>query len=329
MSVHSPITSLESGDAAPGRNCPLHYRYAPADLARPPDLRAGVLYVIGGLYGNRPALEAVLGLATRETGPVTLVFNGDFNWFNIDDAGFHAINEEVLKHHAMRGNVETEIASEDPATGCGCGYPDWVGDDDVERSNEIIAHLRMTARRHPGLRERLGVLPMHLVAEVDEMRVGIVHGDAESLAGWSFSQELLATPDTATQLAMHFEQANVRVFASSHTCLPVATDYESRRGRCVLINNGAAGMPNFERMTCGVITRIAPDASPSVKPLYATRLDSVLIEALPVHYDPARWLEQFSANWPEGTAAHQSYYRRLTQGPLYGLAQAVRWRVSP
>ncbi len=64
----------------PGRSCPLHYRYTPEALAREPDLRAATLYVIGGLYGNWPALEAITALAEQERDPVTLVFNGDFNW---------------------------------------------------------------------------------------------------------------------------------------------------------------------------------------------------------------------------------------------------------
>ena len=33
----------------PGRNCPLHYRYAPESLNRPADFIADTLYVIGGL----------------------------------------------------------------------------------------------------------------------------------------------------------------------------------------------------------------------------------------------------------------------------------------
>jgi hypothetical protein len=158
------------------------------------------------------------------------------------------------------------------------------------------------------------------------MRVAIVHGDAESLAGWSFSQEALARPLASARLSPYFEQANVRVFASSHTCLPVAAACESRHGRCVLINNGAAGMPNFEAGSFGLITRIASVPSPAgAAALYATRLSVLHIEALPVRYDAARWLEQFAANWPPGTAGHESYYRRITQGPRYTLHQAVRW----
>ena len=285
--------------------------------------------MVGGLYGNSPALATILELAAQESGPVTLAFNGDFNWFNIDDAGFAAINREVLEHRAIRGNVETEIAGEDATAGCGCSYPEWVTDAEVERSNEIIAYLHTTAQRHPGLRERLAALPMHLVATVAGVRVAIVHGDAESLAGWNFSQEMLSAPGAPERLSAHFDQANVRVFASSHTCLPVATDCVSRQGRCVLINNGAAGMPNFERTTCGVVTRVASSPFPRGEPLYATRLGSLCIEALPVHYDAARWLEQFTINWPPGTAAHRSYHQRIMQGPRYVLSQAVRWRSQP
>ena len=328
MSFRSPVTDPER--AAPGRHCPPHYRYTSSDLARSPDIRAGVLYVVGGLYGNTLALETILELAAEESAPVTLAFNGDFNWFNVDDAAFRAINEGVLKNYAVRGNVETEIAGDDEAAGCGCGYPDWVSDAEVARSNEIIACLRTTALRFPGLRERLAALPMHLVAEVAGVRVAIVHGDADSLAGWSFSQEMLAAPGAPARLATNFEQANVQVFASTHTCLPVAIDCGSRLGRCILINNGAAGMPNFEGTTGGLITRIAARPAPAgIEPLYATRLGTLRVEALPVHYDALQWQEQFRTNWPPGSAAHESYYRRITQGPRYTLSQAVRWHVSP
>src|SRR5512134_2753840 len=121
-------------DFRPGRSCPVSYRYAPADIAHASPLEAETLYVIGGLYGNEPALAEIRKRASRERGAVTLVFNGDFNWFNAGSAEFASVNEEVLRHVALRGNVETEIAGEDAAAGCGCGYPDFVGNAEVERS---------------------------------------------------------------------------------------------------------------------------------------------------------------------------------------------------
>ena len=87
----------------------MRYRYGPAALAHAPEQTAETLYVVGGLYGNRPALAALRQLAAQEPGPVRLCFNGDFNWFNVDDAGFAAVNRAVLEHDACLGNVEAEL----------------------------------------------------------------------------------------------------------------------------------------------------------------------------------------------------------------------------
>ena len=70
----------------PGRTCPTAYRYSPRVFDRAPEIEADTLYVAGGLYGNVEALAAIAALAAREPGPVTLVFNGDFHWFDVDDA---------------------------------------------------------------------------------------------------------------------------------------------------------------------------------------------------------------------------------------------------
>ena len=302
----------------PGRSCPRHYRYSPAVFSRAADLEAQSLYIVGGLYGNPFALEAVLDLARREN--ATLVFNGDFNWFDVDSEGFGAINETVLRHAALRGNVETEIAGEDAGAGCGCGYPDWVGEAEVERSNEILKRLRETARGHPDLRERLGVLPMHLVAEVGGLRVGIAHGDAESLAGWQFSQEALRErPGHAEAL---LAGAAIDVFACTHTCLPVMQDFATPRGTALIVNNGAAGMPNFRDTRFGVATRIA--SAPSTQALYGVRLGGTVVEAVPVRYDYEAWMARFDRVWPAGSPAALSYRKRIASGPGYEVEQAVR-----
>ena len=302
----------------PGRSCPRHYRYSPAVFSRAADLEAQSLYIVGGLYGNPFALEAVLDLARREN--ATLVFNGDFNWFDVDSEGFGAINETVLRHAALRGNVETEIAGEDAGAGCGCGYPDWVGEAEVERSNEILKRLRETARGHPDLRARLGDLSMHLVAEVGGLRIGIAHGDAESLAGWQFSQEALRErPEHAEAL---LAGAAIDVFACTHTCLPVMQDFATPRGTALIVNNGAAGMPNFRDTRFGVATRIA--SAPSTQALYGARLGGTVVEAVPVRYDYEAWMARFDRVWPAGSPAAFSYRKRIASGPGYEVEQAVR-----
>jgi hypothetical protein len=304
----------------PGRSCPLHYRYAPASLNRPPEIVAGTLYVVGGLYGNLPALRAIKALAAAEPGPVSLAFNGDFNWFNTDTDGFAAINKAVLAHHVLRGNVETELAADDDAAGCGCAYPASVSDAEVERSNAMLARLRATARSLPQLRAQLAALPMNLVAEVGGLRVAIVHGDCESLAGWTYDESML---DQAS-VAAHFTATRARIIASSHTCLPVAVKLDTVQGPCALFNNGAAGMPNFAGTAFGVITRIATTPAQTAAALYGTVINGVHIDALAVAYDPLQWQQEFAANWPEGSAGHLSYHQRITSGPRYGLNRAMR-----
>ena len=308
----------------PGRHCPLSYRHSPPSLATAPAIVAQTLYVIGGLYGNRQALDWIEARSARESSPVTLVFNGDFHWFDVDRTVFDAINRSVLdpRHIALRGNVETEIASEDYGPGCGCGYPDYVSDAEVERSNRILSRLRETARSLPGERARLGALPARFAAEVAGVRIGIVHGDAESLAGWGFSQESLRDRSQRDTAAAWFGAAGVRVFASTHTCLPVMQAFHTPRGRCLLANNGAAGMPNFGGTRHGLLTRIS--MTPSRDALYSESIEGVRIEALPVPYDHDGFERDFLASWPAGSPAHASYHRRILEGPAYRLEDAVR-----
>ncbi|MGH8618470.1 MAG: hypothetical protein ACREUW_12335 [Burkholderiales bacterium] len=313
--------------AAPGRACPADYGTPPGALAGAPAFTADTLYVVGGLYGNAPALEALLARAAREPVPPRIVFNGDFHWFDADPDTFARVQASVLRHTALRGNVETELAHEDRGAGCGCGYPAWVGDAEVERSNRIMTTLAATARRHPAARGTLAALPATLVATVGGLRVGIVHGDTASLAGWRYAQENLATPAARAALAADFEANDLRVTASSHTCLPVATLISARAGRCALINNGAAGMPNFAGTTHGVFTRIAHTPAPDA--LYRATLDGVAVEALPLHYDAPTFLRGFDRQWPAGSPAALSYRERIVRGPAYAIAQATRDGFEP
>ena len=305
----------------PGRACPLAYRYGPVALRSAPAIEAGTLYVAGGLYGNPFALESLLELVSREPG-ARLVFNGDFNWFDVDSTDFRRVNETVLSHTATRGNVETELAMPASGAGCGCGYPDWVADEDVARSNRIQERLRATAVEQPGLTARLGALPMYMVARVGGTRVGIVHGDAHSLSGWGYSQEVLATPEGLAAAGSDLDAAEVRVIASSHTCLPVIQRIDAASGEAVLANNGAAGMPNFRGTRYGLVTRISVRA-PSAA-LYGVRVGAVHVHAVPVEYDSAAWERRFVEQWPAGSDAYQSYFRRISLGPAYGQGEALR-----
>ena len=307
---------------APGRSCPLHYLYSPRDLARAPDLAAHTLYVIGGLYGNPQALDAVEALAALEAGPVTLLFNGDFHWFDHAPALFRDIDARVLAHQALRGNVETELASDDGDAGCGCAYPEWVPDPIVARSNAIEQRLRETARRDPGARTRLAALPMHQVVQVGDARVAVVHGDGVSLAGWGFARRALARPAGAARAAQWLEAAAADVFACTHTCEPLWMRLVHDGHAGVVINNGAAGMPNFSGEHRGVVTRVSV-APPLPDALYGGEVRGVHVHALALDYDRDAWWSLFTSLWPEGSDAHLSYAARIRDGGSLALDDAV------
>ena len=306
----------------PGRTCPLGYRYAPTVFKRVAEIQAETIYVIGGLYGNHAALDVILALAAQEVVMPTLIFNGDFNWFNTDTDEFFAVNTEVLKHTALRGNVETELANGDNA-GCGCAYPDYVDDADVERSNEIMQRLRKTASLFPALTAQLAALPMHLVAAVGAARFGIVHGDAESLAGWRFAHDNLHEPEHVAWLNHICDDAQLAGFASSHTCLPAFRQFSAPGKARAVINNGAAGMPNFANTAYGLISRLSVHPVQENCAQYGGLINGVYIDAIPIHYDADCFHKKFLASWPQGSAAHQAYFQRIMHGPLYAPAHAL------
>ena len=306
----------------PGRTCPPQYGYSPRVFARAPDLAAETLYVIGGLYGNPQALDEIDCMAAQEHRPPWRVFNGDFHWFDADAALFAAVQRRVLAHTALRGNVETELAGDDDAAGCGCAYPESVPDADVERSNRILVRLREVAATVPHARGALAKLPMHAVAAVGRLRIGIVHGDAWSLAGWRFAHDQLHDVARDAALDAALELAAVDGFACSHTCAPALKS--SARG--FVINNGAAGMANFRGDASGLLTRISVHPVPNGLAgarAFGLYERGVWIDALRVRFDTARWIECFDAIWPAGSAAALSYRERIVDGPDFSVDHAL------
>lgn len=331
--MHPAVTGPTATDS-----CPIEYRYRATDFAVAPSLAADVVYVVGGLYGNVEALRTICALAAQEG--ARLVFNGDHNWLNIDRAGFAEVNERVLASTAIRGNVESELDSP-IGTGCGCNYPSYVNAEYVDRSNAIMDRLRMVAAEFPALRSSLVALPRFRTIAVGAARIGIVHGDAESLAGWGFAAERLSpiakccsgddasgelTP--AATIERYFRESTVDAFACTHTCLAHARDYTVDGRARLIINNGASGLPNFAGTHYGIVTRIAADRRAHPQGLYGIDVAGVRFDAIPVHFDHAAFVARFLANWPAGSPAHTAYFDRIRHGPNFDLADAVAGRVA-
>src|SRR5260370_11666870 len=224
-----------------------------------------------------------------ESERATLVFNGDFHWFDRNAANFADVNHRVLRHHPLRGNVETESSrTAELGAGCGCAYPPEVDQQIVDWSNGILSELRVAARARGGQCEALAALPMTLVATVGGVRVGIAHGDCESLAGWRFSAASLTLPGTREWLQEVRLRSNIDVFASSHTCLPVMRSFTLPSGPLIVANNGAAGMANFAGTTYGIVTRVTTRPC-SARSLHRTEIGGGFVEAIPLLFDHSRW----------------------------------------
>lgn len=288
-----------------GRDCPLDYRLPADAFTGEPLFDCQVLYVVGGLYGNRQALAALEQRLTTEP-QARVVFNGDAHWFDRDLAIFQEIEQGLSAHLALRGNVETELGrAHDSGAGCGCAYPLTVDDALVARSNAIQAALNKTVQRLPGMAERLAARPATALVGVGGRRVAISHGDEHSLAGWNCAREALAESGRQQQLDRWLAANRVSVLATSHTCTAVALNLH----HAALINNGAAGLPNFAGGRYGLLSRIATTPHPAA--LYRCQREGLFIEALPLNYAHDAFLADFDRQWPAGSPAAQSYRSRI------------------
>jgi hypothetical protein len=129
--------------------------------------------------------------------------------------------------------------------------------------------------------------------------------------------------DATYRLLAEHLAAEVDVFASTHTCLPAMRRFGLRAGRAGwVLNNGAAGMPNFAGDLAGLCTRIGKEPSPHLV-LHETRIAGVHIALLSIRFDASRWRADFLSQWPPGSPAWLSYFGRINQGPAFTSAQAV------
>lgn len=300
-----------------GRSCPIHYRYRPeALMAEPETWSEQVLYVVGGLYGNPYALDEIEAMAAAERRAgrsVRLLFNGDFNWFDADPRWFARINERVLGHDAMLGNVEYELAHPSDGAGCGCAYPEFVDTAVVERSNRIMARLQTVAAAQPEITARLGSLSRWRAAIFGGLKVLVLHGDPESLAGWGLSHEQLSQEGGLDRLRDWFARCDADVILSTHTCLPVAwTGLVAGRPR-LFLNNGAAGMGNLQGDSRGLVVRLGPQPAPA-DAILARSLGNLVGSLQPVAFDLPSWQTLFDRHWPAGSEAERSYRHRILSG---------------
>ena len=306
-----------------GRIHPLSYTINLNDIKDTPMKIVETVYIIGGLYGNWAALSHILKYKLIEEiemkSNVTLLFNGDFNWLNVTNETFELINQTVLQHIALKGNIESELAAPTPNVGCGCAYPDSVEDEIVDRSNSMIQRLQQISSHFPLITNQLLQLPSFINLKIGSIKVTALHGDPESIAGWGLGIDAMPPiGQTNSKISEWFNYTGTKVFACSHTCIPFMQNFNQN----LVVNNGAAGMPNFSDNLAGTITRISIHKT-SLPILYGTKLSDCYIDALPIEWD-YHWNDWFIKHWPDGSTGNISYANRFNFGTHFKLKQAIR-----
>ena len=293
-----------------GRVCPVDYRIPADAFAGEPADACDVLYVVGGLYGNPFALDALDALVGQERGSVRVVLNGDAHWFDKTAENFATLERRMARYTPLVGNVEAELRRQvDVGVGCGCAYPDCTGDDAVSRSNRIHKKLSEAVDAHPELKGLLVGRQATATVRVAGKKVAVTHGDERLVGGWACSRESLQDVLRQDELDCWMADNGVDVLATTHTCAPAALSL----ARGLVVNNGAAGLPNFAGQRFGLVVRVA--ATPHPDALFGAERDGVHVEAVPLRYDHDAFLAWFDGLWEATSPAAVSYRSRIVDGP--------------
>lgn len=311
-----------------GRVCPVDYHIPPNAFAGEAEHSCDTLYVVGGLYGNPFALEAVKRMVAEESGETLVLFNGDMHWFDKTAENFAALEAAVAEAGSnfipLVGNVEAELRRQvDVGVGCGCAYPDCTSDESVSRSNRIHKMLSIAIHEHPELQKLLEGRPATMVVEVSGKRVGVSHGDEKLIGGWDCSRESLQDVLRQDELDRFMAASDLDVFTTTHTCAPAALTL----ARGAFINNGAAGLPNFKGQHYGLLVRIS--YTPAEDALFGCTQEGLFIQAVPVRYDHDAYLTWFDSLWDELSPAAISYRERIVEGPEDRLADSMLGGFKP
>ena len=288
-----------------GRNCSLEYILQKDWTKKSEKLEEEAIYIVGGLYGNRYALEIINKMTHDENAKV--VFNGDMHWFDVEKEDFLNIEELSKDSIKLLGNVEFELLNNTSSLGCGCNYPEDVSDGVVERSNVIHNMMKENIKGDQILND-IKERSKTLVLDFFGKKIAITHGDEKSMSGWGCSNENLKLVSRKKELDNWFKENDIDILATTHTCLAVVYD----NGRNIVINNGAAGMANIKGETFGLFTRIAKNSHK--KAIYSEYRDGLYVELVKVDFNIEKFKLWFEKVWPDDSPASISYKNRIING---------------
>lgn len=289
-----------------GRTCPIDYHLIDEDFIEI-KLNDQPMLVVGGLYGNRFALDELK--AIQKSLSAQMILNGDIHWFDKDYEDFLYVEEKISDDLKIVGNVECELRrNDDIGAGCGCAYPTFASDASVERSNQIHKELKTMFVGHKDLKAFLKDRPKAFIIENYGLRFLIIHGDEKSVAGWDNDKSRLADEDRQKELKNFCQKKNIGAVLCTHTCSQVILEWEDH----VLINNGASGMNSVKGAGNGLYTKVSKEKSAHA--IYSKEIAGVYVELMPLYYDKAPMVEWFDNLWPKDSPAAISYRNRILNG---------------
>ena len=271
---------------------------------RAPDIAADALYVVGGLYGNSAALDAVEATGGSRAGDVAdrlqrrlpLVRCGA-GVVRRDRCGASRAIAPSARQCRDRDRAPAATSARLRLRLSGLG-----------RRRRGAALERDPDRASPdggNSRPRVGTAgPLCRCTSwrrSAELRVGIVHGDATALAGWALrARRARRSGRSRPRLATVRRTAGVDVFASTHTCLAVLRDFRAARRAADGDQQRRRRHAEFLRLRASGWSRASARPPAPHQPLYGLVRDGVHVDALALAYDHAAFLARFLARWPEG-----------------------------
>jgi predicted phosphodiesterase len=185
------------------------------------------LLVCGGAYGNLQALEALAAFQSETGIPDShVIHTGDAVAYCADT---EAASQFIASRrwHAIKGNVEEQIAA--GAQDCGCGFEEGSACDVA--SARWYAHA--VATLSPASKAWMTGLPSHLTFEMSGRRVRVVHGSVNQTNRFMWAS--LPEADFAGEL----DASDAELVIAGHTGIPFTRIIGARCWH----NSGALGMP--------------------------------------------------------------------------------------
>ena len=237
-------------------------------------------------------------------------------------AAFAEINQRVLAHDAIAGQRRGRVRHARATTPAAAAPTRTASTPASSSARTGSMPTQGHGARHPELRARIAALPMLARYQVGDCRVGVVHGDAD-VAGRLALRRRRARRACGAAVVAAVVRSGRGGSLRQHPHLPAGACGRSHaRRRSWVVNNGAAGMPNFaanlrpvhaHRHHAFAAPRVARDAHR--RRLCGAAAACATTTALA---EPSSW-----RSGRRDARRGQSYFDRIANGPKHTPEQAI------